>query len=595
MRELLILTTDYGLSDAVSSFLPPGWRLTAVSSAEDALIALQSRHHDLLLLSGRAEEMAGSAFLEIALDRVGLLPPVLYAGEPDPPPPERAILDRAGVGTLLRHPVSPVDIEQAMAGYLFPPVLPPMRLCELVASALRDAESRLVTFQVGGAPMGLLLGGGYIETILHPSFRELWRARLTVAGYTLPPPRAELVQDLLFLEAGLPLGDPALSELKRDAVTVVLNSIPGGAVYRMHDQRGVSRTPLLPVPLMPLLAGLVQRVPEEELDPLRDPAVLVQRRTAAQVQNLSLGPQEGYLLYQCERPVKVPHLLQAAPGGAGVTLRALYLLLLLGAVETTPSAGEPPLLNTIQEGVAREKRTVEAQASVIQSLSAAFDVRGKSPHEILGVPAGCAYDQVVEAYESFQRRFAPESLHPQVRTQYAKDLNFLRAKMGEAFLMLQSSQIDQRIRQRVVQETAEVHRIGEVKTEKQQVSEAHLKEATRLYACARELYEEGESYQCQQYLKLSLLHDPNSAEAHNLMGVLFSKSSNSRAKHMAEKEFLDAVRLDPWETAYLFDLADFYLQVKLPKRSRTYLDQALKIAPKSERGAELQKALRKME
>lgn len=597
MRQLLVFARDYRTADTVSGFLPPGWRVTGVQEAEDALLSLHDHEPDLVVIDGEPEGIAAAEFLRLAWARIGLLPPVLYLPRGPLPAEQVRDLEGGGVTKILGHPLQRPELEQALAPYLVPPALPAMRLVELIASAMRDTEGRLISFLPGGAPMGLLLGGGYVETVVHPSFRDLWRARLEKAGFTLPPPRTELLQDLLFLEADLPRNDPALLQLKRDAIALVLQNVPADTVYRLQERRGLSRTPLLPVPLQHFLPALVDRVPEKDLAPLADPGVLVRRRAQFDVRHLQLTPQEGYLLYQCEQATKSSQLLQSGPAGPAQTLRTLFLLLLLGAVETVPDAGEPPQLAVLTSGLERDRRAVALQSGAITNLAESFQSRGVNPQQVLGVPNNASYEAVCDAHQAMQDRLDPEHLHPEVRQRYAKDLLFLRAKVSEAFLMLQGAFLERRKQERdaLTQESADPHRVGEKKTERQKVGDDHRREAERLYRYALELLEQDQHYESHQYVKLSLLHNPGFAPARNLLGRLLAKGANNRAKHMAEKEFLEAVRLDPWEVTNLLDLAEFYAQVGLPARCRTYLEQAQKISPKEPRVLEIQAALRQLE
>lgn len=597
MRQLLVFARDYRTADTLTGFLPPGWRVTGVQEAEDALLTLHDHEPDLMVLDGEPEGLSAGEFLRLAWERIGLLPPVLFLPRVPLDQVQTRALEGAGMTKVLAHPVHPPDLEQALAPYLVPPALPAMRLVELVASAMRDTEGRLISFLPGGAPMGLLLGGGYIETVVHPSFRDLWRARLEKAGHALPPPRTELLQDLLFLEADLPRNDPALLDLKREAIALVLQNVPADAVYRLQERRGLSRTPLLPVPLHGFLPLLAERVPEKDLAPLADPGVVVRRRGSMDVRNLQLTPQEGYLLYQCEQPMRSAQLVQAGPAAPAQTLRTLFLLLLLGALETVPDAGDPPQLAVLSGGLERDRRSVALQSAAILNLAESFQSRGVNPQQVLGVPNNASYEVVCDAHDTMQKRFAPEALHPEVRQRFAKDILFLRAKVSEAFLMLQGSYLERRKQERevVVKESLETRSVGESKTVQQRVGDQHLREADRLFRYAQELQEQDQTYESLQYLKLALLHNPGLAPAHNLMGRILASGANARSKHMAEKEFLEAVRLDPWDIGNLLDLAELYIQVSLPARCRTYLEQAQKLNPKEPRVAELKAALRQLE
>lgn len=574
----------------VTGLLPPGWRVTSVQNAVDAMTGLQKMSPDLLLMDGDLEELPAVEFLTLALNRLGLVPPVLLS------PREGSLPAPAWVVKVLENPLEAAEVEKALAPFLIPPALPSMRIVELLASALRDTENRLVTFSPGGVPMSLLLGGGCIATIVHPSFRDLWRARLAGVGRELSLFRPELLEDLLFLEEALPEGDPELLALKRTALELVLQSIPASLPLKLQERRGFFRNPLLTVPLAEFLPGLVARVPEEDLAPLRAPSVTVRKKPGADLTGLRLSPQEGYLLYQCETAVPVTHLLQGGPGAPLQTLRSLFLLLLLGAVTVEPDAGEPARLSVLADNLQREQRAILLQSSAIENLTASFRTTGLNPQQVLGLAQNASYQMAAEAHATMQDRLRPEKLHPAVRQKYMRDLLFLQAKVSEAFLILQNSFLERRQQEKeAVKSELEAKRMGELKTEQQAVGEQHLREGERLFRFAEELYHQDQIYESTQYLKLALLHDPGHAPAHHLNAVIQASSSAARAKHLAEKEFLEAVRLDPWEVLYLLDLAEFYIREKLPKRAHTYLELAQKINPKEPRIPPLRSALRQLE
>ncbi len=593
----MLFSRDLRAPDLCTSFLPPGWRIVSVQNAEDALTTLHGVSPDLFILDGDPEEMPGGQFVRLAWERMGLMPPVLFAPEAPLPSEEAAALEGVGVMKVLKHPLEGAELEMALAPFLVPPVLPAMRITELLASALKDTESRHIWFAPGGAPMGLLLGGGYIEALVHASFRDLWRARLTQAGYALPPMRGEVLDDLVFLEAELPKNDPELLALKQQALALCLQSVPPSQILKLQERRGLSRNPLLPVPIPSLLPMLVERLPEADLAPLKEPSVSVVKKQGADLTGFHLTPQEGYMLYQCEQPVRVSRLLQAGAVPEGQALKTLFLLLLLGAVETRPDAGEPVRLALLQENIEKEQRVISLQSTVIESLVASFNAPGLNPRQILGVAQNAGMETITQVHDTLHARLNPDLLHPEVRQRYVKDLLYLRAKLSEAYLMLQASAIEEKHQERAAGLTAEVEarRIGDVKTAVQKVGEAHQRECERLFRYAEELYRQEQVYECTQYLKLALFHNPGSAPCHQLMGKILATNPNARSKHQAEREFLQAVELDPWEIGYLLDLAQFYLDQGLVARCKTYLESAQKLSPKDPRVQSIRSSLRQRE
>lgn len=595
MKQLVIFSKDPKVEELCASFVPPGWKIVSVRDVESASQSLKPPPPELLLLDGDPGEMSGIEFLKLLHDKGAIVPAVVFSRQGEPSPQQMEEMAGLGVVKWIGHPLEGSEMELALAPYFVPPVLPAMRIVELLASAILDAERRYVTFSAAGVELGMLVGHGCVASLVHPSFRDLWRKSLVGAGFAVPPPRVDVLEDLLFLEQSLPEGGQGLVNLKRDALLTCLRGVPSGEVLRFNERRGLCWKGLIGVPIQLLVPALAEKAADADVAILKSPSVSVARREGRDLAGINLTPQQGFVLYQCEKPIRVVDLLQTGAMPEGQMLRILYLLLLFGAIETVPAVGQPPRLSFLADSIEEEQRAISIQSGAIENLTAAFQTPGLNPWKVLGVTQGASMESVSQAHDAFMARLDRRNLHPEVYKKYSKDVVFLQAKCTEACLLIQGSFLETRRREEAAMGGAgasQAKRMEQARTDRQEAREVQQKEADRLFHYAQELFVEQQFYECTQYLKLALFYDPGQAGCYHLLGRAMASAPDARGKHAAEKAFLQAVNLDPWEITYLLDLSQFYLDEGLLARCATYLEAAHKINPKEPRLKELMGALK---
>ncbi|MCI4398460.1 MAG: hypothetical protein JHC34_06430 [Acidobacteria bacterium] len=595
MKRLAVFSKDARIEELCASFVPSGWEIVPVRDVESASQILKPPPPELLLLDGDPDEMSGIDFLRLLQERRAMVPAVVFARQGELPSQQIEEMSGLGVVKWVGHPLEASELELALAPYFVPPVLPAMRIVEFLASAILDAERRYVTFSTSGVELGLLVGHGRVATLVHASFRDLWRKSLVEAGFAVPPARADLLEDLLFLEQGLPESGQGLVNLKRDALLACLGGVPSGEVLRFSELRGPCWKGLIGVPIQLLVPALAEKAADADVAVLKSPSVSVARREGLDLAKINLTPQQGFVLYQCEKPIRVVDLLQTGSMPEGQMLRILYLLMLFGAIETIPAAGQPPRLSFLADSIEDEQRTISIQSGAIENLMTAFQTPGLNPWKVLGVPQGASMESVSQAHDAFMARLDRRNLHPEVYKKYSKEVTFLQAKCTEACLLIQGSFLEARLRVEAAMGGAaacQAKRVEQAKTGRQEAREVQQKEADRLFHYAQELFEGQQLYECTQYLKLALFYDPGRADCYHLLGKAMASAPDARGKHAAEKAFLQAVNLDPWEVTYLLDLSQFYLDEGLLARCATYLEAAQKINPKEPRLKELFRALK---
>ncbi len=594
MKRLVIFSEDARVEQRCASFLPPDWKMEAARNAEQASLLLEAPPPGLLLIDGNPAGMPALDFLKMVLDERGIIPPVILAVDGDLGEEQAADLAKLGVAKLLSRPVTAPDLELNIAPYFVPPLIQQELFGELLASSLWEPSRRYVTFDCAGIGFGLLLGGGCVESLVHPSFRDIWRRRLEEAGFSLPEARDNLLEDLVVMERGLPNGDPKLVAMKKEALAICLEGIPSGALLKPSEQKGFYCGKLVPVPVHLLLPTIVEKMNEAGLAVFKSPSITISRLAKKDMSGFALSPQQGYVLYLCEKPARALDLINAGAMPEGQMIKALYLLMLIGAIEASPDAGQPPRLSFLTGSIEMEQQSVAIQSSAIENLVSAFQTPGMNPWKILGLREGAVIASVSQAHDALMARLDKNNLHPEVYKKYSKDITYLQAKCAEACLLIQGSFLESKRLEQAAMGAgeSEAKRLEQAKTGRQEARETQHKEAARLFRYAQELFGQEQFYECTQYLKLALFYDPGNAGCYHLLGRAMASASDARGKHAAEKAFLQAVHLDPWEIAYLIDLASFYLDAGLLARCETYVEAAQKINPKDQRVKELAASLR---
>ena len=96
-------------------------------------------------------------------------------------------------------------------------------------------------------------------------------------------------------------------------------------------------------------------------------------------------------------------------------------------------------------------------------------------------------------------------------------------------------------------------------------------------------------------LKLAILYDPTLASARHLMGKVYMQLKDSRAKHMAERKFLEAIQLDPRDIEMQIDLTQLYLNQGLMARCKACFTRAQRMDPHHSRVLDLRDAIKAKE
>jgi|GEM_PF-1394692 len=588
MKLLLLVTRDTEFQLLLESVLPQGWRVQDRPLAAKALELIEEARPDLIMADSDLPGMNGLLFLKSAQQRLGSLPPAVLMVPQDLSDADQARFEVQKVRWTLRKPVTPEALKQVVEAVLQYETPPSMNLVEVLAAGYTDTSERLVRFQGEGHEMVFYLGRGQLWAVQHPAFIQGYVRKVApdAPAYLAAP--QDFLGALAQHESG-PGSSLALAELKQQVCLSLFSSIAPGQEFTAQTESLKLPLGLVPVDLVSLLTQLVDHLPEAMLADLKRPRVKVHVSDSQVPRDLMIYPRHGYLLTVCATPTLVEQLIATAVIPESQLLSGLYLLLLLGYLQIEPKVQGAFRLTGLRREVEEDAQVVNRQARAIENLVSAFQLPGQNPYQILGAPADIGFQRISEAYENMNERLREEHLHPEVFRKYPKEILYLRAKLQEAFLLIQSALLEDRAKR---QQGSREGRREEAPQEAKEPTEIQKKEADKMLAQAKGFMEEEKLFEANQFLKLAIFHNPKLAEAHNLLGKMYRGNKNPRTKVLAERELTEAIQLVPTEIEYVLDLAEYYAENEQYSRARQYLDRAQTLKQKHPRAQELRKAIK---
>ncbi len=587
MSLLLLVSKDANLRAALEEALPGAFRYAEAHSPQAVVQALQASSPDLMVADLNLVGAEGIPFLDaLRKRRDPPLPMVLVAPSVSNPAVKRRA-QALKFPAFLERPLDREALRAALAPYAPRTGPPPMTLLECLGAGFLDPSPREVFLEGQYGAVSFLFGRGYLWSLRHPLFPERYRRSLAESGFELPPEGGDPWLALAEVEERL---GPSreLHAVKQSVILSTLGGFPPHGAGEIRITEAVIPEGLLPVDIPPLLVTLADHLPDGVLPELDHPRLRVTVVESTIPEDLPIRPQHGYLLSECARPRCPRDLRLAGILPPREVLSGVYLLCLLGLLSTDPKVEPPFRLGALKAALDEEENTVRRQSEAIQALLRALQIPGQSPYQILGVPPGALPQEVEKAADSLLERLNPDRLHPEVQKRHQRDLLLINAKINEARLLLQSALLQTRRDERAGEARSPVPKAAEgVKSD-----ESRKAEARRMLEQAKGLLEQDQAYEASQYLKVALFQDPDHAPAHHLMAQIYLKNPSQKAKHMAEKELLRAVELDPKNLDYILDTAEFYMNHGLLNRCRAFLDKAQAIELRNPRALAIRKAIK---
>jgi len=594
MKTVLLITRDANLTELVRSSISGEFRLSVASGEEEAAEAMGSEKASLLLVDFYLGKKDGLKVLEKLTGRFGAFSKVVLLA------PEKigeGIVARATgqfVEKVLKRPITSRMIRDILVSRGECEREERATIVEYLAESLRDSSAQRLIFSGPGVDFSIFLKGEGVYSILHPHFSDAYDKMMAKAGVKMKG--SAPVEDLDAmgrLERKLSSSD-GFQKAKTNALLSVFASLPLHSACGRTVESCEIPSGLVEVKGYAVLFSLVEYLPLDFFASFKRPGVRLTAKAEALSTQLSLHPLHGWILSQCTSSREVKELLKTAVFPEEKLLRGVYLLLLLGLLDCGPGGNEAFRMLDLIEQLDLEDRRIERESNAIKNLCSFVLGKGQNPYAILGVTPESSPEEILRTCEHKLALIKPEALHPAVYEKYKRDILLLQSRYSEALLLLQSAQMEDRL-QKMEEEGERISRgptrLGGSRTRKEEAAERRKENAAKMLRKARVLYDDENFHEASQILRLSLLQDPYSHQAHYLMAKIYEKSPNSRARHMAEKEFLRAVELDPWRVSYMLDLADFYARNNQAVRSAVFLKKARAIEKKNARMKALEKNL----
>ncbi len=593
--KVLLITPDPEIRRWFTQGLPRAWGLECMATAEDAMGSMDVVRPDLLVADQVLSGMGGIAFFQLLHSRMAPPPAMVLITPGSMNETAHAAALGLKVQEILHRPVDEEAVQRIYAPYRLVDGPLNMSLLEFLVTGYTDMSNRQLDLVASGHKLSLVFGVGYLWAICHPLFCARYRSALVGAGFALEPQGEDDLLDQAAVEERLG-PSPQLSALKIHTVLSILASIPLHLNFQARIAEVIIPEGLIPMDIPSVVVPLVEHVPESALAVLRTPGLKVRRVQDVIPADLPILPHQGYILSVCEKPTMVQDLIQMGAVPESQILSSLYLLLLLGLLCTEPAVAPPFRLSGLEAAMEDEIQRVRRQTAALEGLVRNFQQPGRSPYDILGIPSTADAMQAMEAYNLMQDRLSPQKIHPEVFRRHQKDIMLLKAKLSEAFLLLQSSYFeDKKEAQESRGTVAGPGSMTRAQAGAGDQKALQKKEAEKMVAMARDLLAEDKHFDAGQCLKLAILYDPLLADAHHLMGRVYVRLKDARAKHMAERKFLDALQLDPRNIEIHLDLTELYLSQGLVVRSRACFNRAQRMDPRHPRVLALRETVKQAE
>jgi hypothetical protein len=393
-------------------------------------------------------------------------------------------------------------------------------------------------------------------------------------------------------------------------ITSSVLDYPSGRFYFFSSlEKNVVPEIGIPVPLGKLLLEAVRRakdLPLEHLAAVADLHIDLSPDPLLRYQVVELNDIERRLLLSISHPVSAKDLLANGALPKDSAARALYALLVLGAVISVPAPAPAEETGRAEERPAQAVPGVEPEAVREEPVAVAatsetpcpaaaeeslevkkfegeirglLELAGKSTYyDLLGVTATSPPEQVKENFHRMARKF-----HPDRHMGHSEWLDLLQDLMGRLTIAYKTL-VDAEKRAAYDKQIAAAgaFTLGQEKTESEETVDECLtraKQALRAHNFAGSIL----------WLRKCVEIAPNVAKHHAMLAR--SLAAFPQYRQDAVRHFSLAIELDQWNTSTYFQFGELYEVMRLPWRAVPLYRRILEIDPEHTKAIERLAAL----
>lgn len=296
---------------------------------------------------------------------------------------------------------------------------------------------------------------------------------------------------------------------------------------------------------------------------------------------LSLTPQEGFVLSRMTSPMTVHEILEIVPLPRQQVLPILHMFLVLGLVtharaEKTPAAEAEPAASPATHAPEARKKEEPAEESgeSLESLQERVlrmleEQQNASHYQVLGVDENASAEQIRSAYHQLARQFHPDRFFGDaVSAELRRAVDDLFEKIRTAYETLRDdksrSDYDRaRISMRTVHSA----------TPSVAPPEDRERMAEYSYRQGLQYYQQRDFFTAVQQFREAVRLQPEVAKFR--AGLAKAMMRNPRWRKEAEENFKKAIELDEFNADHRVDLGRLYLEAGMPRKAEAQFMEAL--------------------
>ena len=213
-------------------------------------------------------------------------------------------------------------------------------------------------------------------------------------------------------------------------------------------------------------------------------------------------------------------------------------------------------------------------------------------YDVFALPPDCDVSEIKKTYFALAKRFHPDLYHREAEAALHQRIQDVFSELAHAYEVLKDKKSREVYDFRMRKELAEMR---ERKESGATVEEINVQMKTDQ---AAENFEQGFNYLMDNeyeaavpFLTRAVFFAKDNARYHAYFGKALS--GEAKNSHQAEAELQTAVKLDGQNADYRIMLAEFYIQIDLPKRAEGELNRLLAIFPNNREARALLDTLKK--